>query len=260
MDAQGHLYACGPGGVWVLSPAGERLGLLRLPEDAHNLAWGDEDARTLYVTALTERLPDPAIDPGHPPGPRGETMSKHLEPGRTLPDFDAARRVRRTSTGSRRCRATIRWCCCSAAASTARASAMHQREMIRLPPVVRGGVHAAGDRPAERRARHLQAAISTGAYWPFLCDAELEMQTALEIASTPTLTTQRPCRMRLCSRRACVIDKVYVGYWFWGRPSPEMLWSDLQDLCRRIKPDYDPLADEARAAWDAAQLAGAVNA
>ena len=33
--------------------AGEQLGLIKLPEDPHNLAWGDEDGRTLYITALT---------------------------------------------------------------------------------------------------------------------------------------------------------------------------------------------------------------
>jgi gluconolactonase len=27
--------------------------VLGLPEDPHNLAWGGDDARTLYVTALT---------------------------------------------------------------------------------------------------------------------------------------------------------------------------------------------------------------
>ena len=25
-----------------------------------------------------------------------------------------------------------------------------------------------------------------------------------------------------------LIDKVYVGYWFWGRPSPYQLWADLR--------------------------------
>jgi gluconolactonase len=53
VDEAGNLYVCGPGGVWLLSPDGEHLGTLRLPEDPHNLAWGDEDARTLYITALT---------------------------------------------------------------------------------------------------------------------------------------------------------------------------------------------------------------
>jgi gluconolactonase len=67
VDVDGNLYVCGPGGVWVLSPAGDRLGLLRLPEAPHNLAWGDADARSLYVTALTSvyriRLAVPGIRP-----------------------------------------------------------------------------------------------------------------------------------------------------------------------------------------------------
>jgi gluconolactonase len=53
VDGEGRLYVCGPGGIWVISPEGEKLGLLRLPEDPHNLAWGDDDGRTLYITALT---------------------------------------------------------------------------------------------------------------------------------------------------------------------------------------------------------------
>ena len=53
VDRAGNVYACGPGGVWILSPEGRQLGLLELPENPHNLAWGDEDGRTLYITALT---------------------------------------------------------------------------------------------------------------------------------------------------------------------------------------------------------------
>ena len=53
VDREGNLFVCGPGGVWIISPAGEQLGLLSLPENPHNLAWGDEDAQTLYITALT---------------------------------------------------------------------------------------------------------------------------------------------------------------------------------------------------------------
>jgi gluconolactonase len=67
VDVEGNLYVCGPGGVWILAPHGERLGLLELPEAPHNLAWGDDDARTLYVTALTSvyriRLSIPGIRP-----------------------------------------------------------------------------------------------------------------------------------------------------------------------------------------------------
>ncbi len=67
VDRAGNLYVCGPGGIWVLAPDGEQLGIVRLPEDPHNLAWGDEDGKTLYVTALTSiyriRLGIPGIRP-----------------------------------------------------------------------------------------------------------------------------------------------------------------------------------------------------
>jgi gluconolactonase len=49
--ADGSLFVCGPGGIWVLSAEGERLGLIELPEAPHNLAWGGDGA--LYITALT---------------------------------------------------------------------------------------------------------------------------------------------------------------------------------------------------------------
>jgi gluconolactonase len=52
VGGDGRLYVCGPGGIWVLSPQGERLELIELPEAPHNLAWGP-DERTLYVTAVT---------------------------------------------------------------------------------------------------------------------------------------------------------------------------------------------------------------
>jgi gluconolactonase len=53
VDREGNLYVCGPGGIWILSPQSEKLGLIELPEDPHNLSWGDADGRTLYITALT---------------------------------------------------------------------------------------------------------------------------------------------------------------------------------------------------------------
>lgn len=53
LDGRGNLYCTGDGGVWVLSPEGTTLGRIRVPETTANLAWGDDDARTLYLTAGT---------------------------------------------------------------------------------------------------------------------------------------------------------------------------------------------------------------
>jgi gluconolactonase len=51
VDQKGNLYSAGPGGLWILSPDAKHLGTLRLPERTGNLAWGDGDAKTLYITA-----------------------------------------------------------------------------------------------------------------------------------------------------------------------------------------------------------------
>jgi gluconolactonase len=73
VDRLGNLWFCGPGGVWVLSPDGEHLGTLRLPEAPHNLAWGGEDGGTLYITALTGVYRIRLGVTGARPGPRPAT-------------------------------------------------------------------------------------------------------------------------------------------------------------------------------------------
>jgi gluconolactonase len=51
VDQKGNLYSAGPGGVWIFSPAGKHLGTIDFPEKVANMAWGETDYRTLYVTA-----------------------------------------------------------------------------------------------------------------------------------------------------------------------------------------------------------------
>ena len=94
--------------------------------------------------------------------------------------------------------------------------------------------------------------ISTGAHWTYLADRELEVQSELDIREYTDTHHDATVPHTLVLAPGLVIDKVYVGYWFWGRPSPYQLWADLGDLLRRIKPDFDPLTDEARAAYAAA--------
>lgn len=53
VDVKGNVYASGPGGLWILSPEGKHLGTISGPEHPHNMAWGDEDGKTLYLAAQT---------------------------------------------------------------------------------------------------------------------------------------------------------------------------------------------------------------
>jgi len=51
VDREGNVYCTGPGGLWVVAPDGTHLGRLLLAELPANIAWGDADWGTLYMTA-----------------------------------------------------------------------------------------------------------------------------------------------------------------------------------------------------------------
>ncbi|MFT3678916.1 MAG: SMP-30/gluconolactonase/LRE family protein [Ferruginibacter sp.] len=51
VDKEGNLFVSAPGGLWILSSQGQLLGKIVTPERPANMAWGDEDGKTLYLTA-----------------------------------------------------------------------------------------------------------------------------------------------------------------------------------------------------------------
>jgi gluconolactonase len=53
MAKDGTLFATGPGGVLILSPTGERLGLIRTGARIANVTFGGTDGRDLYMTSHT---------------------------------------------------------------------------------------------------------------------------------------------------------------------------------------------------------------
>lgn len=53
VDQAGNLYVVGPKGVWLWDAEGNHLGTIVVPEQPANLTWGDQDYRTLYITAGT---------------------------------------------------------------------------------------------------------------------------------------------------------------------------------------------------------------
>ncbi|MGA9812410.1 MAG: SMP-30/gluconolactonase/LRE family protein [Terriglobales bacterium] len=53
VDREGNLFVTGPKGIWVWDAKGHHLGTIEMPEQPANLTWGDNDYRTLYITATT---------------------------------------------------------------------------------------------------------------------------------------------------------------------------------------------------------------
>lgn len=53
IDSQGNLYVTGPGGIHVFDPDAACLGVIKMPQGCANFCWGDDDLKSLFVTAST---------------------------------------------------------------------------------------------------------------------------------------------------------------------------------------------------------------
>ena len=89
------------------------------------------------------------------------------------------------------------------------------------------------------------------AHWPFLSDPGRKVQKDLDIAeyTDPTHNPMVPHTVVL--EPGLVVHKVYVGYWFFGRPTAEELRMDLRAVLIKCRPDWDITRPEMRAAWEA---------
>ncbi len=66
VDSLGRVYCTGPGGIWVFTPDGKRVGTIEFPEQAVNFAFGGADLRTLFCCAHTSVYTLRVKTPGQP--------------------------------------------------------------------------------------------------------------------------------------------------------------------------------------------------
>jgi gluconolactonase len=66
LDAGGNVYCCGPGGIHVFTPDAALREVIEVPEYTANFAWGDDDYRSLFITASTSLYRIRVTTPGLP--------------------------------------------------------------------------------------------------------------------------------------------------------------------------------------------------
>lgn len=89
-----------------------------------------------------------------------------------------------------------------------------------------------------------------GAHWPFLSDPARKVQKDLDIAEYTDPTHDPMVPHTVVLEPGLVVHKVYVGYWFFGRPTVEELRMDLRAVLIKCRPDWDITRPAMRAAWD----------
>lgn len=89
-----------------------------------------------------------------------------------------------------------------------------------------------------------------GAHWPFLSDKERSIQQALDIKeyTDPLHDPMIPHTLLLAP--GLIIYKVYNGYWYTGRPTPEELRQDFRALSIQCRPDWDLTDPEVKQNWE----------
>jgi peroxiredoxin len=92
---------------------------------------------------------------------------------------------------------------------------------------------------------------AVGAHWPFLSDTRRLIQKDLDIAeyTDPDHNPMIPHTVVL--EPGLVIYKIYMGYWFFGRPTNQDLRQDLRVVLKKCRPDWDITTPELRTAWQA---------
>ena len=66
VDREGNVYCTGPGGIHVIAPDGKLIGRIRIPDHCTNMAWGDADWSSLYITTYTSVFRTRVNAPGVP--------------------------------------------------------------------------------------------------------------------------------------------------------------------------------------------------
>ena len=87
------------------------------------------------------------------------------------------------------------------------------------------------------------------AHWPFLSDEGRTIQKDLDIAEYTDPIHNPMIPHTIVLEPGLVVYKIYVGYWFFARPTLEELRQDLRAVLMKCRPDWDITRPEFKAAW-----------
>jgi len=88
-----------------------------------------------------------------------------------------------------------------------------------------------------------------GAHWPFLSDPERTIQKDLDIAEYTDPLHNPMIPHTIVLEPGLIVFNVYMGYWFFGRPTVEELRLDLRMVLRKCRPDWDLSEPGLKMAW-----------
>ncbi len=92
---------------------------------------------------------------------------------------------------------------------------------------------------------------SLGVSWPFLSDERRLVQKDLDIREYTDTLHDPSIPHTIMLAPGLVVHSIYMGYWYWGRPTPEEIRQDFRAITRAIRPDWDLSAPGLHDRWQA---------
>ena len=114
---------------------------------------------------------------------------------------------------------------------------------VHLQPELKVGYYGLATVTTEARLETMEMRNAVGALWPFLGDNERKLLHQLELADESEHRygpVYIPHTFVLDSER--IIHKIYMGWWYVGRPTVEEIQMDMRAVISR-RPDWEYHAD-----------------
>lgn len=88
-----------------------------------------------------------------------------------------------------------------------------------------------------------------GDHWTFLSDTRRLIQKDLDIAEYTDRDHNPMIPHTIVLEPTLIIYKIYMGYWFFGRPTMEDLRQDLRVVLKKCRSDWDITTPELKSVW-----------
>jgi peroxiredoxin len=92
-----------------------------------------------------------------------------------------------------------------------------------------------------------------GAHWPFLHDPSRVVQKGLDVAEYTDPMHDPMIPHTFVLKPGLVIQSIYNGYWYWGRPTIDELHRDLREVTAEVRSDWKIDTPEMREAWESGE-------
>jgi peroxiredoxin len=89
-----------------------------------------------------------------------------------------------------------------------------------------------------------------GAHWTFLSDEERIIQKDLDIKEYTDPKHDPMIPHTILLEPGLIVYKIYNGYWYPGRPSPEEIRQDFRNISMKHRPDWDLSDPDLHEKWE----------